>query len=175
MDGGPELRHIGVELSDCRLVSQIIDGVQRHVLLVRKRMRLGLEHIADVACRAGFDKRSDHRAAERSRAARHHNLPAGKIHRQPLPRLARVGSTWNSSQFAISPVRSFLSSTLRLMPCRHDSRLSSGLRPSASRSQAKVSMSAVLRKKPSSISRGPMRRTIVEISLSWYSGWYCTP
>ena len=35
---------------------------------------------------------------------------------QPRPRLARVGSTWYCSQFATSPVRSFLSSTFLLMP-----------------------------------------------------------
>ena len=31
------------------------------------------------------------------------------------------------------------------------------------------------RKKPSSISRAPMRRTMAAISCSGYSGWYCTP
>ena len=41
---------------------------------------------------------------------------AGRCGSHPRPRLARIGSTWNSSQLATSLVRSFLSSTFLLMP-----------------------------------------------------------
>ena len=50
-----------------------------------------------------------------------------------------------------------------------------GSASSTSRSPAKVLMSASSRKKPSLISRLPIRRTMVATSRSGYSGWYCTP
>ena len=76
-----------------------------------------------------------------------------------------------ASQFATSPVRSFLSSTLLADAVAPGQPLLGRVAVERRRGRRRRSRSRLVsRKKPSSISRSPMRRTIAAISRSGYSG-----
>src|SRR5690349_11136257 len=95
------------------------------MIAVRKAVGILMIAIGHDASRASLEKRANDCGAKRAGATGHNDIAIGKI-AHPRPRFTRIGNTWNSIQLAISPVRSFGSSTFLLMPCRHASRLSAG-------------------------------------------------